>query len=136
MREGYRGRSEGRHRIEGGEGREHRGDRGDRGGRGDRADRADQEGRHGRSGAHHGASGAQTFRRGRILAFLEQLQTRRATLARQLGEPEFEAIKPVISGELKALDHVIEDYIRLFDLQEVDSQPGDRRSVDVREEKH
>lgn len=129
MREGYRGRSEGRHRIEGGEGREHRGDRGGR------ADRADQEGRHGRSGAHQGARGAQTFRRGRILVFLEHLQTRRSTLARQLGEPEYEAIKPVISGELKALDHVIEDYIRLFDLQEVDSQPGDSRSADVREEK-
>lgn len=130
MREGYRGRSEGRHRIEGGEGREHQGDRGGRG------VRADQEVHHGRPGAQHGSRGAQTFRRGRILVFLEHLQTRRSTLARQLGEPEYEAIKPVISGELKALDHVIEDYIRLFDLQEVDSQPGDRRSVDVREEKH
>lgn len=118
MREGYRERGEGRHRIEGGEGREHRGGRGDRGDQIDRTDRAD---RHGRSGAHHGTRGAQTFRRGRILTFLEHLQTRRSTLARQLGEPEYEAIKPVISGELKALDHVIEDYIRLFDLQEVDS---------------
>lgn len=45
-------------------------------------------------------------------------------MARQLGEPEFEAIKQVISGELKALDHVIEEYIRLFDLQEVDSSSG------------
>ncbi|TVY01933.1 hypothetical protein [Cohnella terricola] len=83
------------------------------------------EGRSGREGrehcgSHHGAHGAQTFRRARVLAFLEQLQGRRATLARQLGEPEFEAIKPVISGELKALEHVIEEYILLFDLQEVD----------------
>lgn len=121
MREGYRERGEGRHRIEGGEGREHRGGRGDRTDRVDRGDRGDRGERHGRSGAHHGTRGAQTFRRGRVLAFLEQLRTRRTTLARQLGEPEYEAIKPVITGELKALDHVIEEYIRLFDLQEVDS---------------
>ncbi|CAH0119948.1 hypothetical protein PAE9249_02457 [Paenibacillus sp. CECT 9249] len=106
MRGGYYERGEGRHRTESGESQEHRGDR------------------HGRHGSRHGMHGAQTFRRGRILAFLEQLQARRTTLARQLGEPEFEAIKQVISGELKALDHVIEEYIRLFDLQEVDSSSG------------
>jgi len=101
--EHYRGG--GRHRIEGRAGREGRDPRG---------------GDHRNHGSNRGTHGAQTFRRGRVLAFLEQLQGRRATLARQIGEPEFDAIKPVISGELKALDHVIEEYILLFDLLEVE----------------
>jgi len=80
----------------------------------------DREGRGGgRRGSdhHHGGSRAQTFRRGRIIVFLEQLRVKRATLARQLGKPEFESIKPVLCGELKALDQVIEEYIHLFELQ-------------------
>ncbi|CAI6046526.1 hypothetical protein PAECIP112173_01218 [Paenibacillus sp. JJ-100] len=42
--------------------------------------------------------GAQTFRRDRILVFLEQMQNRRTTLARQLRQEEYEHIRPVISG--------------------------------------
>ncbi|WP_144935062.1 hypothetical protein [Paenibacillus sp. 32O-W] len=117
MRGGYRERIEGRYRGESVESREHRGDR------------------HGRHGSRYGMPGPQTFRRGRILAFLEHLQSRRATVAKQLGEPEYETIKPVISGELKALDHVIEEYIRLFDLQEEDPQPDNGDPPDGREEK-
>ncbi|GIP32770.1 hypothetical protein [Paenibacillus sp. J2TS4] len=117
MRGGYRERGEGRQRTESREGQEYRADR------------------HGRHGSRHGMHGAQTFRRGRILAFLEHLQARRTILARQLGESEYEAIKPVLTGELKALDHVIEDYIRLFDLQEVDTQPENGDTSDVREGK-
>ncbi|MNI13841.1 hypothetical protein D3C73_670850 [compost metagenome] len=82
-----------------------------RGGRGHRGEHQD-------CGSEQRNSGAQTYRRGRILIFLEQLQVRRATLARQLGEAGFQAIHPVISGELKAIEQVIEDYKYLFDLKE------------------
>ncbi|WP_174887608.1 hypothetical protein [Cohnella herbarum] len=70
----------------------------------------------------HAANGAQTFRRGRILVFLEQLKVKRVTLARQLNEPEFQTIQQVLCGELKALDQVIEEYIHLFELQDDDAE--------------
>ena len=44
---------------------------------------------------------------------------RRATLSRQLNEAEFEAIKPVISGELKAVDAIIQEFIHMFELREL-----------------
>lgn len=62
---------------------------------------------------------AQTFRRGRALAFLEKLTITRATLQRQLGDPAFEAIKPVISGELKATEAIMEEFINVFQLHEL-----------------
>ncbi|WP_256984396.1 MULTISPECIES: hypothetical protein [Paenibacillus] len=77
-------------------------------------------------GEHHGkrGNGAQTFRRGRILVFLEQMQNRRATLARQLGQEEFRNIHQMISGELKAIDQVIDEYIQLFELQNEEDSPN------------
>ncbi|GFN31684.1 hypothetical protein [Paenibacillus xylaniclasticus] len=71
-----------------------------------------------REGEHHGGKGAQTYRRGRIVLFLDQMNNRRATLQRQLTQPEFESIKTILVGELKALEQVIEDYIQLFELHE------------------
>jgi hypothetical protein len=108
------------HREEGG-GRGHRGESHGHG-HGYRGSRGFQGG--------HEARGAQTFRRGRVLMFLEQLRVKRATLARQLAQPEFEAIRPVLSGELKALDQVIEEYVHLFDLQEVGEEPAPRGPAD------
>lgn len=64
---------------------------------------------------------AQTFRRGRAIAFLERLQVMRATLVQQLNQPEFESIRPVISGELKAIDNVIGEFIHSFELREIPS---------------
>ncbi|NWL87964.1 hypothetical protein DMN77_10220 [Paenibacillus sp. 79R4] len=61
---------------------------------------------------------AQTFRRGRALAFLERLNIKRSTLVQQLEQPEFESIKSVISGELKATDAIIEEFIHTFELRE------------------
>src|SRR4051794_26542272 len=37
--------------------------------------------------------GAKTFRRGRILIFLKQLQVKRSTLMQQLEQPEFKSIE-------------------------------------------
>lgn len=92
------------------------------------------DGRRGRRGARGGlesrdAAGncAQTFRRGRAVAFLERLLGMRATLARQLREPEFESIRPVISGELKALDNVIQAFMQTFDLRDEPAAEGDSK---------
>ncbi|MCP1426718.1 hypothetical protein J3D43_005234 [Paenibacillus xylanexedens] len=90
----------------------------------------EQRGERSRRGRGHGehegkrGRGAQTFRRGRILVFLEQMQNRRTTLARQLGQEEYEHIRPIISGELKAIDQVIDEYIHLFELQNEDVNPN------------
>ena len=62
--------------------------------------------------------------------FLEQLRVKRATLAQQLVQPEFEAIRPMLSGELKALDQVIEDYVHLFDLQGIGEEPRPQGPAD------
>jgi hypothetical protein len=93
----------------------------------DRKDRRDEHrggpgrGRHGgRHGGHGGKNDtrAQTFRRGRALAFLDRLHLRRSTLERQLGRPELSGIRDVISGELKATDQIIEEFIHAFELHE------------------
>ncbi|WP_336759970.1 hypothetical protein [Paenibacillus sp. USHLN196] len=91
---------------------------------------SEQRGERSRRGRGHGehqgkpGRGAQTFRRGRILVFLEQMQNRRSTLARQLAQEEYEHIRPMISGELKAIDQVIDEYIHLFELQNEDVNPN------------
>ncbi|WP_145047570.1 MULTISPECIES: hypothetical protein [Paenibacillus] len=88
-------------------------------GEGERHDeRSGRGGGHGKPFGGRGGGGAQTFRRGRVLLFLEQMQNHRTTLARQLKQEEFEHIRPVISGELKAMDQVIDEYIHLFELEE------------------
>ncbi len=72
-------------------------------------------GGHRRKGHHQGA---QTFRRGRAIDFLEKLNAKRATLKQQLEAPEFKEIKPVILGELKAIELVIEEFQIQFELHE------------------
>ncbi|MBD3920510.1 hypothetical protein H8B09_17235 [Paenibacillus sp. PR3] len=111
MREGKHGGHQG-HR-----GHDHRG-HGDHGGRGGRGHRHGEGHEHGKHRFHS----AQTFRRGRALAFLETLSLKRATLLQQLNQPEYEAIKPVISGELKATDAIIQEFIHAFELREMPPQ--------------
>lgn len=75
---------------------------------------------------------AQTFRRGRAIAFLDRLTIRRSTLLQQLGQPEFESIRQVISGELKATDAIIQEFIQAFELREVlAEQESQTEGVDV-----
>ncbi|MFF2911210.1 hypothetical protein [Paenibacillus sp. NPDC057934] len=62
---------------------------------------------------------AQTFRRGRAIAFLERLEIKRSTLMQQLNQPEYDAIKQVLSGELKATDAIMQEFIHAFELREV-----------------
>ncbi|AQQ53409.1 hypothetical protein [Planococcus lenghuensis] len=72
-----------------------------------------RDGGHGRSGHH---KGAKTFRRGRAIEFLERMNTRRETLKQQLETPELQSINPILVGELKALETVIAEFTRLFEL--------------------
>lgn len=79
----------------------------------------DKERGPGRKGKAEGrAEGAQTFRRGRALHFLERLELKRETLAAQLEENAFESIRPVIAGELKAVDGIIREFVQVFELHE------------------
>ncbi|MFC5449453.1 hypothetical protein [Paenibacillus aestuarii] len=75
-----------------------------------------------KEGSEQRFQSAQTFRRGRAIAFLEKLNVKRSTLQQQLYQPEFEAIKQVISGELKAVDTIIQEFIYTFELRELSSE--------------
>lgn len=66
--------------------------------------------------SHH--RGPKTFRRGRAIAFLEMMNLKRSTIKQQLEEPEFQSIKQILIGELKAIDMVINEFIQLFGMDE------------------
>lgn len=70
----------------------------------------------GKEGSHH--RGPKTFRRGRAIAFLERMNLKRSTIKQQLDKPEFQSIHPILVGELKAIDMVINEFIQLFEIQE------------------
>lgn len=61
-----------------------------------------------------------------MIAFLEKLNVKRSTLLRQLNQPEYESIKPVISGELKAVDAIIQEFIHTFELSEASTDVKDQ----------
>lgn len=66
--------------------------------------------------------GAKTFRRGRALTFLESLRLKESILKKQLTSPELQTINPILVGELKAIDMMIEEYINHFHLNELASE--------------
>ncbi|MCY0881725.1 MAG: hypothetical protein OWS74_06990 [Firmicutes bacterium] len=68
---------------------------------------------------------AQTFRRGRVLEFLQRLDIKRNTLICQLKQPELQTIHPVLSGELKAIETVRNEFIALFNLCETETLEAD-----------
>ncbi|MBK3493920.1 hypothetical protein JFL43_03410 [Viridibacillus sp. YIM B01967] len=70
----------------------------------------------GKEGSHQ--RGPKTFRRGRAIAFLERMNLKRSTIKQQLDKPEFQSIHPILVGELKAIDMVINEFIQLFEIQE------------------
>lgn len=63
--------------------------------------------------------GAQTFRRGRALEFYRQLVIKCETLKGQLEAPELQSIHPIIAGELKATESIMNDFVALFQLDEL-----------------
>ncbi|MEK5078544.1 2-keto-3-deoxygluconate kinase [Solibacillus sp. FSL W7-1436] len=77
--------------------------------------------RHRGEGEHSNrrSKGAQTFRRGRALEFYRQLEMKRSTLKQQLESAELQSIHPVIAGELKATEAIINDFVGLFQLNEL-----------------
>lgn len=88
-------------------------------------------GRHGRRhesgyGGREGTKMAQTFRRGRALSFLDQLIVKRDTLKKQVNDPDFQAIREVVSGELKAVDQIIQEYIQAFELYDTKLSEDDQ----------
>ena len=82
-----------------------------------------QEGHHRRGERYKGKEpghprGAKTFRRGRAIAFLEMMNLKRATIKKQLEEPEYHSIQQILIGELKAIDMVINEFIQVFEIHQ------------------
>jgi len=87
--------------------------------------------RHKRDHDHH-HRGAKTFRRGRAIAFLEMMNLKRSTLKQQLEAPEFQSIQPILIGELKAVEMVINEFVQLFELHEFEAtEPEDKSAEEV-----
>ncbi|WP_313894514.1 hypothetical protein [Psychrobacillus sp.] len=99
---------------------EHRGRNGRRGGR--RSGENDEK-RH----------GAKTFRRGRALAFYEMMSTKSMSLKKQLETPELQLINPILVGELKAVETLMDEFANLFELVEVE-EPEQEAVSDVKSE--
>lgn len=75
--------------------------------------------REGKEEGEHSRKGAQTFRRGRALVFYRQLVTKRDTLRNQLESVELQTIHSVIAGELKATEAIMDEFVVLFQLDEL-----------------
>ncbi|USK58086.1 hypothetical protein [Peribacillus asahii] len=58
------------------------------------------------------------FHRGRAITFLEMMNINRSTIKQQLNKSEFQSINKILIGELRALDMVINEFSKLFEIQE------------------
>lgn len=67
----------------------------------------------------------QTFRRKRALGFLEMLYVKQETLKGQLQREEFANSRPVIEGELKAVEMIIEDFKNVFQVERSEIEEGE-----------
>ncbi|OJH16841.1 hypothetical protein BLX88_22130 [Bacillus obstructivus] len=81
----------------------------------------------------HVHQGAKTFRRGRAIAFLEMMSLKRDTLKQQLETPELQTINPILVGELKAVEMVINEFVQMFELYEFEAM-GTEGDVKATEE--
>ncbi|MFB5281839.1 hypothetical protein [Peribacillus sp. Hz7] len=101
---------------------------------GHRGQNKHHEGRHrGRRGEHVDvkSEGAKTFRRKRAIMFLEHLETKQATLKKQLQTPELQSVNPIIVGELKATQSIIDEFVQLFELYEFEEYANLRFKKDI-----
>lgn|SRR5690606_13799022 len=87
-----------------------------------------------KQGNKHHRHGAKTFRRRRAIAFWEILEQKRSTLKKQLETPELQAINPVLVGELKAIDMVMDEFVRAFELHEVEDKEYKNESAEPAKE--
>lgn len=95
-----------------------------------------EEHRHGRGGGHKRKEhhrGAKTFRRGRAIEFLDRLNVKRTTLKQQLETPELQSINPILVGELKAVETIINEFTQLFEIHEDEIKRYDS-TADVNED--
>ena len=67
--------------------------------------------------------GAKTFRRGRALAFYEIMKIKSSSLKKQLETPELQSVHPILVGELKAVEALMDEFAHLFELVEVEDIP-------------
>lgn len=89
--------------------------------------------RHKRKDHEHHHRGAKTFRRGRAIAFLEMMNLKRSTIKQQLEAPEFQSIQPILLGELKAIEMVINEFVQLFELHEFEATDADSKKTEEEE---
>ncbi|MEK3979925.1 hypothetical protein MKY37_12725 [Psychrobacillus sp. FSL K6-2836] len=79
--------------------------------------------------------GAKTFRRGRALAFYDLMNMKSNALKKQLETPELQSINPIIVGELKAVETLMEEFAQLFELYEVEETTqeivNEEKSIDT-----
>lgn len=68
---------------------------------------------------HEARGGSQSYRLRRIHIFLDILEAHRDTLKKQLSTPELQAVNPIVVGELKAIEMVIDQYINSFELNHI-----------------
>lgn len=66
----------------------------------------------------------QTFRRKRALGFLEMLYVKQEILKGQLQREEFANSRPVIEGELKAVEMIIEEFKNVFQVERSEIEEG------------
>ncbi|WP_088102001.1 hypothetical protein [Halalkalibacter urbisdiaboli] len=90
----------------------------DEGDKSDNKERKSRGDRYKRKEQNSHQRGAKTFRRGRAIAFLEMMNLKRSTLKKQLHTPELQSIHPILVGELKAIDMVINEFMQLFEIHE------------------
>ncbi|MCY7770067.1 hypothetical protein [Bacillus haynesii] len=98
-----------------------------------------REGHH-RGGRHKGKGelehrGPKTFRRGRAIAFLDMMNLKRSTIKQQLEQPEFQSIQPILVGELKAIDMVINEFSQLFEIHESEMTENNEETLESHHEK-
>lgn len=74
--------------------------------------------------------GAKTFRRGRALAFYDMMNMKSNALKKQLETPELQSINPIIVGELKAVETLMEEFAQLFELYEVEETTQEETNED------
>jgi hypothetical protein len=60
---------------------------------------------------------AETFRRGKIEFYVQQLRMRRAVLQKQLEQKEFETAELYITGQISAVDTIIQELATEFDVE-------------------
>lgn len=71
-------------------------------------------------GQRHRKGSAQTFRRGRAVLFMQQLEAKRDMIKNQIDMPELQCIHSILIGELKAVEAILAEFKVAFNLDELE----------------